>query len=135
MKTQPQPKKEEDTTNALLRIWPPRQRTRDAVVTRLIETLSTPSILSNRYGTLPADEAATAARAIEEEAFGVASAASSEEDDGIEILSLYSKEISKRMLESIKARAAAAPSPTSNSVDPTANRVVSATEDVSSASM
>ncbi|XP_010461513.1 PREDICTED: WPP domain-containing protein 2-like [Camelina sativa] len=87
-----------------LRIWPPTQRTRDAVLNRLIETLSTESILSKRYGTVKSDEAATVAKSIEEEAYGVASNAVSGDDDGVKILELYSKEISKRMLESVKAR-------------------------------
>ncbi|KAI6689086.1 hypothetical protein NL676_025914 [Syzygium grande] len=88
-------------------------RTRDAVVARLIETLSAPSVLSKRYGTVPQDEAASAARAIEEEAFNAAGGAAAADDDGIEVLQIYSKEISKRMLDSVKARAsvAAAASP------------------------
>ncbi|KAG7594322.1 WPP domain [Arabidopsis thaliana x Arabidopsis arenosa] len=87
-----------------LRIWPPTQKTRDAVLNRLIETLSTESILSKRYGTLNSDEANTVAKSIEEEAYGVASNAVVSDDDGIKILEVYSKEISKRMLESVKAR-------------------------------
>ncbi|OMO78845.1 hypothetical protein CCACVL1_14075 [Corchorus capsularis] len=94
--------------NLTLRIWPPTQRTRDAVINRLIQTLSTQSVLSKRYGTVPEDEATVAAKSIEEEAFSVAGASFSEDDDGIEILQLYSKEISKRMLDTVKARAAAA---------------------------
>ncbi|KAK2983007.1 hypothetical protein RJ640_012882 [Escallonia rubra] len=31
-------------------IWPPTQRTRDAVLSHLIETLSAPSVLSKHYG-------------------------------------------------------------------------------------
>ncbi|CAK7347480.1 unnamed protein product [Dovyalis caffra] len=86
-------------------IWPPTQRTRDAVVTRLIETLSATSVLSKRYGTIPHEEASEVARRIEEEAFSVATTAASSEDDGLEVLQLYSKEISKRMLDTVKARA------------------------------
>ncbi|KAF7817462.1 MFP1 attachment factor 1-like [Senna tora] len=91
-------------------IWPPTQRTRDAVVNRLIETLSTPSVLSKRYGTIPPDEASSVARIIEDEAFTTAGGSSSSEDDGIEILQVYSKEISKRMLDTVKARATSASS-------------------------
>ncbi|XP_062158589.1 MFP1 attachment factor 1-like [Alnus glutinosa] len=88
-------------------IWPPTQRTRDAVVNRLVETLSTVSVLSKRYGTLPQDEASVAARLIEEEAFAAAAGGSfSAEDDGIEILQVYSREISRRMLDTVKNRAA-----------------------------
>ncbi|CAN4092641.1 unnamed protein product [Withania somnifera] len=87
-------------------IWPPTQRTRDAVINRLIETLSTPSILSKRYGTLPQDEASDTARRIEEEAFAAAGSMTTSNDDGIEILQVYSKEISKRMIDTVKSRSA-----------------------------
>ncbi|XP_042507472.1 MFP1 attachment factor 1-like [Macadamia integrifolia] len=95
-------------------IWPPTQHTREAVIKRLVETLSTPSVLSKRYGSMPPEEASSAARQIEEEAYSAPSLAASSntaEDDGIEILQLYSKEISKKMLETVKARAASVSSP------------------------
>ena len=99
------------TTGVSFSIWPPTQRTRDAVINRLIETLSTPSVLSKRYGTIPADEADAAARKIEEEAFATAGGSSAAaEDDGLGILQVYSKEISKLMLETVKARATSASS-------------------------
>ncbi|PHU01227.1 MFP1 attachment factor 1 [Capsicum chinense] len=91
-------------------IWPPSQRTRDAVIHRLIETLSSPSILSKRYGTVSVEDASDIARRIEEEAFNSSGSSSSSNDDGIEILQVYSKEISKRMLETVKAKSTAAPS-------------------------
>lgn len=95
------------------KIWPPTQRTRDAVAKRLVETLSAPSsVLSKRYGTLPADEAADAARRIEAEAFAAAGA--SPDDDGIEVLQVYSKEISRRMLDAVKSRSGTAPVPDGN---------------------
>ncbi|CAN0873037.1 MFP1 attachment factor 1 [Linum grandiflorum] len=89
-------------TNAL-NIWPPSERTRNAVISRLIETLSTPSVLSKRYGTLPPEEASEAARRIEEEAFAASVDFASADEDGLQILQHYSKEISKRMLETVKA--------------------------------
>lgn len=93
-------------------IWPPTQKTRDAVTERLIETLSTPSILSKRYGTVPREDASEVAKRIEEEAFNAAGeSASADGSDGIEILQVYSKEVSKRMLEAVKSRSAAAPPP------------------------
>ncbi|CAN1323839.1 MFP1 attachment factor 1 [Linum perenne] len=91
------------STNAL-NIWPPSQRTRDAVISRLIETLSKPSVLSKRYGTIPPEEAAEAARRIEEQAFGSSNEYAASQDDGIEVLQHYSKDISKRMLETVKSR-------------------------------
>ncbi|XP_059636591.1 MFP1 attachment factor 1-like [Cornus florida] len=110
--------KHTDKTNKPFSIWPPSQRTRDAVVNRLIETLSTPSVLSKRYGSVPHDEAAAAARRIEDEAFAAARGCGLDED--IEILQVYSKDISKRMLEVVKSRSASASTPdSSGTVDPT----------------
>lgn len=103
--------------NASFSIWPPSQRTRDAVIKRLIETLSNPSVLSKRYGTVPHEEAAEAARLIEEEAYSFAAAKATADDDGIEILQLYSREISKRTLETVKATAAS-DSPAENGSSP-----------------
>ncbi|KAG8390928.1 hypothetical protein BUALT_Bualt01G0134600 [Buddleja alternifolia] len=98
-----------DTTkysNVSFSVWPPTERTREAVRNRLIETLSSPSILSKRYGTVSREEAVDAAKSIEEEAFQAAGNAATTDDDGIEILQIYSKEISKRMLDTVKARSA-----------------------------
>ncbi|KAK9097285.1 hypothetical protein Sjap_022782 [Stephania japonica] len=118
-------------------IWPPTQRTRDAVINRLIETLTAPSILSKRYGSLSHDEASSAARSIEDEAFATATATVSAsetvshrsdpsiDDDGIEILQIYSKEISKRMLETVKAKAAAAAAPPVSAAAPGTSEDVS----------
>ncbi|KAK9755966.1 hypothetical protein RND81_01G063300 [Saponaria officinalis] len=95
-------------------IWPPTQRTRDAVTNRLIETLFTPFILSKRYGTVSPDEASVIAKSIEEEAFAFAAASAAAAatvgatedpiDGGIEILQVNSKEISKRVLDAVKSR-------------------------------
>ncbi|VVB07567.1 unnamed protein product [Arabis nemorensis] len=87
-----------------LRIWPPSQKTRDAVVNRLVETLSNESIFSKRYGTLGSEEALIVAKSVEEEAYGVAVVLGGDDGDGIEILGAYTKEISKRVLESVKTR-------------------------------
>ncbi|XP_030934253.1 MFP1 attachment factor 1-like [Quercus lobata] len=81
---------------------------RDAVVARLVETLSRHSILSKCYGTLPSDEASSAARLIETEAFSTAAASASVEDDDIEILQVYSRQISCKMLDTVKTRASSA---------------------------
>ncbi|CAN4122614.1 unnamed protein product [Withania somnifera] len=94
------------STTISFSIWPPTQRTRDAVINRLIESLSTPSILSNRYGALPQDEASDIAKRIEEEAFAAAGSMTNSNDDGVEILQVYSKEISKRMIDTVKSRSA-----------------------------
>ena len=60
--TQHETKKRERISTAPFLIWPPTQRTRDAVVNRLVETLSGPSVISKRYGVIPYDEAASASR-------------------------------------------------------------------------
>ncbi|KAK7859804.1 mfp1 attachment factor 1, partial [Quercus suber] len=93
---------------SLFSIWPLTQHIRDAVVARLIETLSKQSILSKRYGTLPSDKASFATRLIEMEAFSIAAAFASAEDDEIKILQVYSHKISRRMLDTIKTHASSA---------------------------
>ncbi|RCV45989.1 hypothetical protein SEVIR_9G500700v4 [Setaria viridis] len=90
-------------------IWPPTQRTRDAVVRRLVETLAGDTILCKRYGAVPAADAEPAARAIEAEAFDAAAAtggAAASVEEGIEALQFYSKEVSRRLLDFVKSRAA-----------------------------
>ncbi|XP_050214429.1 MFP1 attachment factor 1-like [Mercurialis annua] len=126
---QQEPPKKVATSGISLSIWPPTQRTRDAVITRLIETLASPSILTKRYGTLPLDEAETAARQLEDEAFGVANTATSSDDDGLEILQVYSKEISRRMLDTVKEHAR--PEYGSNGVSETTTPDAAAHKDVS----
>ena len=94
-----------------LSIWPPTQRTRDAVVRRLVETLTTDTILCKRYGAVPGADADPAARAIEAEAFDAAAAtggAAASVEEGIEALQLYSKEVSRRLLDFVKSRSAGA---------------------------
>lgn len=119
----PQERPEPTIGSVQISIWPPSQRTRDAVVKRLIETLSNPSVLSKRYGPMSPDDAASAARVIEQDAFSAFSSAASNShsvDEGIEILQGYSKVISRRMLESLKSRSAppADASPTDLSSSP-----------------
>ncbi|XP_057962307.1 MFP1 attachment factor 1-like [Malania oleifera] len=88
-------------------IWPPSERARKAIIDHVVKTLSAPSVLSKRYGSISPDEAAITARLIEEEAFSYAAqGVSAGGDGGIEILQAYSKEISKRMIEAVKSKAA-----------------------------
>ncbi|KAM0871472.1 hypothetical protein ACQ4PT_039366 [Festuca glaucescens] len=92
-------------------IWPPTQRTRDAVVRRLVDTLAGDTLLCKRYGAVPAADADPAARAIEAEAFDAAAVtggAAASVEEGIEALQLYSKEVSRRLLDFVKSRSAAA---------------------------
>ncbi|XP_050280475.1 MFP1 attachment factor 1-like [Quercus robur] len=78
------------------------------MVACLVETLSKQSILSKCYGTLPSNEASSVARLIETEAFSTAAASASAEDDDIEILQVYSRKISRKMLDTVKTRASSA---------------------------
>lgn len=92
-------------------IWPPSERTRAAVVERMEKTLSSSSILSNKYGQFDSEEAHAVAKRIEEDAFTAAQdVATSESGDsgsgsGSHVLQFYSKEISKHMLDAAKYRA------------------------------
>jgi hypothetical protein len=119
-----QPASGAKTVEALLpsfSIWPPSQRTRDAVVRRLVQTMAAPSVLSQRYGAVPETEAERAAATVEAEAFAATSesaAAASPDtvEEGIEVLQAYSKEVSRRLLEFAKSRAAQAAAPAEASV-------------------
>ncbi|XP_060170584.1 MFP1 attachment factor 1-like [Lycium barbarum] len=95
-----------EPTNLSFSIWPPTQRTRDAVVQCLIETQSSHPILSKRYGTVPLEKATDTARLIEKEAFNYAGSSSSPDNEDIKILRVYSKEISKHLLDTVKDRSA-----------------------------
>ncbi|PKU59455.1 MFP1 attachment factor 1-like [Dendrobium catenatum] len=100
-------------------LWPPSQRTRDAIINNRIEDLSTPSIISEDYGTLPSEEASAVARRIEQEAFDIASTYVSPPsapkavefisteavvDKWMEIHKIYSKEMCRRMIQYLKAK-------------------------------
>ncbi|KAG6470368.1 MFP1 attachment factor 1-like [Zingiber officinale] len=91
-----------------LNIWPPSQRARDAVIHRLIDTLSSPSVLTKRYCVVPEEMAAATARIIEQEAFDAANSGSGREvasiDEGLAVLQIYSKDISKRMMDFLKSK-------------------------------
>ena len=116
-------KKPERISTAPFLIWTPARRTRDAVVNRLVETLSGPSVISKRYGVIPYDEAFAAARRLEDEAFAAA-AEGGGDGEGLDILQVYSKEISKRVLD---ARSAAGSAQNGNNA--------SASEEMSSVEM
>lgn len=126
--------KKPEKVSVAFSIWPPTQRTRDAVIDRLIETLTTPSVLAKRYGAMPADEASATARLVEEEAFTAAGGSPNADDDGIEILQVYSREISKRMLEAVKMRAASGSTADEAPQSPVAASVAASTisEEISS---
>jgi hypothetical protein len=85
-------------------LWPPSKRTRAAVVERMVKTLSSPSILSKKYGQFDSEQAQVHAKKIEEEAFSASQnfAATNPGDSGSHVLQFYSKEVSKLMLDTAK---------------------------------
>jgi WPP domain len=101
-KSEETPKEEASyTTDSLsFNIWPLTNCTRDAVMRRLVETLTTDFILCKRYGSVPTDEAEETACVIEHEAFIVvqvecesrfgSGSGSNLAEEGIEILQVCS---------------------------------------------
>ncbi|CAL9174834.1 unnamed protein product [Musa hybrid cultivar] len=99
-----------------LNMWPPSQESRDAVIQRLVETLSSSSVLTKCYGVVSVEEASSIALIIEQEAFAAANCdgvcSFSDYDYGVEILQIYTREIGKRMIEFSKSSAPpASPAP------------------------
>ncbi|KAI4975191.1 hypothetical protein ZWY2020_048798 [Hordeum vulgare] len=76
-----------------------------------VDTLAGDSFLCKHYGAVPAADAEPATRTIEAEAFvaaAVAGGAAASVEEGIEVLQLYSKEVSRRLLlDFVKSRSAA----------------------------
>lgn len=87
-----------------IKLWPPTQSTRLMLMERMTKNLTTPSVLSRKYGLLSKEEAEEDARKIEESAFAVATQLYDKEPDGdgSSAVRLYAKESSKLMLEVIK---------------------------------
>ncbi|KAE8773336.1 MFP1 attachment factor 1-like [Hordeum vulgare] len=81
------------------------------MVRGLVDTLVDDTLLCKRYGVVPAAAAKPATRAIEVEAFDAAAivgGAVAFVEEGIEALQLYSKEVSRRLLDFIKSCSATA---------------------------
>lgn len=87
-----------------IKLWPPSQSTRLMLVERMTKNLTTPSILSRKYGLLDKVEAEEDAKKIEAVAFEAANQHFEKEPDGdgSSAVQLYAKESSKLMLEVIK---------------------------------
>ncbi|KAI8011696.1 MFP1 attachment factor 1 [Camellia lanceoleosa] len=66
--------------NISFNIWPPSQRTHDAVVNCPIETLFEPSVLSKHYRSMSYDKADTTAHHIKDKAFVAASTSASADE-------------------------------------------------------
>ncbi|KAL9684596.1 hypothetical protein QQ045_022037 [Rhodiola kirilowii] len=87
-----------------LKLWPPSKSTRLSLVQRITTSLTTPSILSRKYGLLSKEEAEEQSNKIEEEAFAAADQHFEKEPDvdGSSAVRLYASESSKLMVEVLK---------------------------------
>nr|XP_027096779.1 RAN GTPase-activating protein 1-like [Coffea arabica]XP_027115672.1 RAN GTPase-activating protein 1-like [Coffea arabica] len=93
-----------DSKTFSMKLWPPSQSTRLMLVERMTKNLSTPSVLSRKYGLLSKEEAEEDAKQIEVVAFASASQHFEKESDGdgSSAVQLYAKESSKLMLDVIR---------------------------------
>ncbi|KAI3801002.1 hypothetical protein L1987_29102 [Smallanthus sonchifolius] len=87
-----------------IKLWPPSQGTRQVLVERITKNLTTPSILSRKYGLLSKEEAEEDAKRIESSAFETANQHFEKEPDGDggSAVQLYAKESSTLMVEAVK---------------------------------
>ncbi|KAI3773082.1 hypothetical protein L6452_04280 [Arctium lappa] len=87
-----------------IKLWPPSPSTRQVLVDRIIKNLTTPSILSRKYGLLSTEEAEEDAKRIESAAFATANQHFEKEPDGdgSSAVQLYAKESSTLMVEAVK---------------------------------
>ncbi|KAJ4849012.1 RAN GTPase-activating protein 2 [Turnera subulata] len=84
-----------------VKLWPPSQSTRLMLVERMTKNLTTPSIISRKYGLLSKEEAAEDSKKIEELAFAAANQHYEKEPDGdgSSAVQMYAKESSRLMME------------------------------------
>ncbi|XP_050237607.1 RAN GTPase-activating protein 1 [Mercurialis annua] len=87
-----------------VKLWPPSQGTRLMLVERMITNLTTPSVISRKYGLLSKEEAVEDATQIEELAFVAANQHHQKEPDGdgSSAVQVYARESSKLMMEVLK---------------------------------
>ncbi|XP_030552772.1 RAN GTPase-activating protein 1 [Rhodamnia argentea] len=87
-----------------IKLWPPSQSTRIMLVERMTKNLTTPSVLSRKYGLLSREEAEEDSKRIEESAFAIANQHYEKEPDGdgSSAVQVYATQSSKLMLEVIK---------------------------------
>nr|KAJ0187717.1 hypothetical protein LSAT_V11C900457730 [Lactuca sativa] len=87
-----------------IKLWPPSHGTRLVLVQRIVKNLTTPSILSRKYGILSKEEAEEEAKQIESSAFAIANQHFEKEPDGDggSAVQTYAKESSKLMVEAVK---------------------------------
>ncbi|KAL0457243.1 UNVERIFIED_CONTAM: RAN GTPase-activating protein 2 [Sesamum latifolium] len=87
-----------------IKLWPPSQNTRQMLVERMTNNLSTPTIFTRKYGSLSNVEASKHAKQIEESAFASANQHYEQEPDGdgSSAVQLYARECSKLILDVLK---------------------------------
>ncbi|CAJ1977247.1 unnamed protein product [Sphenostylis stenocarpa] len=87
-----------------IKLWPPSQNTRQTLVERMTNNLTTKSLFTQKYGTLDKEEAEENAKMIEDKAFATANLHYEKEPDGDggSAVQLYAKECSKLLLEVLK---------------------------------
>lgn len=87
-----------------IKLWPPSQNTRQMLVVRVTDNLTTKSIFTQKYGSLSKEEAEENAKKIEDVAFATANEHYEKEPDGdgSSAVQLYAKECSKQILEILK---------------------------------
>lgn len=90
-----------------IKLWPPSESTRQVLVQRLTNNLTSNSIFTQKYGALDKEEAEENAKKIEDVAFNTANEQYDREPDGDggAAVQLYAKECSKLLLEVLKKRA------------------------------
>lgn len=87
-----------------IKLWPPSQNTRQTLVERMTNNLTTKSLFTQKYGTLDKEEAEENAKRIEDVAFATANLHYEKEPDGDggSAVQLYAKECSKLLLDVLK---------------------------------
>ncbi|KAL0393139.1 UNVERIFIED_CONTAM: RAN GTPase-activating protein 2 [Sesamum radiatum] len=87
-----------------IKLWPPSQNTRQMLVKRMKNNLSTPTIFTTKYGSLSDVEALKHAKKIEESAFTSANQHYEQEPDGdgSSVVQMYASECSKLILDVLK---------------------------------
>ena len=87
-----------------IKLWPPSENTRQTLVERMTNNLTTKSLFTQKYGTLDMEEAEENAKRIEDMAFATANLHYEKEPngDGGSAVQLYAKECSKLLLHVLK---------------------------------
>ncbi|GFP84005.1 ran GTPase-activating protein 2 [Phtheirospermum japonicum] len=93
-----------DRRHIAIKLWPPSENTRQTLVDRMMNNLSTPTIFTRKYGSLQIDKALKHAQQIEKSAFTTANHHYEQEPDGdgSSAVQLYARECSKLILNVLK---------------------------------